>query len=138
MAAMTVEELKTFLAREFPQSASYGVELVSVGEGRGCLRLPVEERHLRPGGTVSGPSMMALVDMGMYVTLLAVIGPAALAVTSSLEIHFLRKPKPDADILAKIELLKVGRRLAVGRATLFSEGSEAPVADATATYAIPE
>ena len=95
------------------------------------------ERDLRPGGTVSGPAMMALADLAMYVLLLAHIGPVALALTTSFNINFLRKPAA-GEIRAEARLLKLGRRLAVGEIHLHSAGIAEPVAHATATYSIPD
>ena len=100
-------------------------------------RLLVDDRHLRPGGTVSGPSMFALADCAVYAMVLARVGRKALAVTTSCSFDFMRKPAADADIIAECRLLKLGRTLAVGDVLLFSEGSEAPVARSTMTYSIP-
>ena len=100
------------------------------------VRLVYHERHLRPGGTIAGTSLMGLADMAMYVTLLGMIGPVALAVTTSLNINFLRKPGAK-DVIGECRLLKLGRRLAVGEVTMYSEGDVAPVAHATVTYSIP-
>jgi uncharacterized protein (TIGR00369 family) len=101
------------------------------------LRMPVARRHLRPGGTVSGPSMFALADVSVYLAILAMIGPKALAVTTSCSIDFMRKPEAGADMICACRLLKLGRVLAVGECLLFSEGLQAPVARASLTYAIP-
>lgn len=95
------------------------------------------EQDLRPGGTVSGPTMMALADTALYVALLREIGLVPLAVTTSLNFNFLRKPVADRDLLAECRLLKRGKSLAVGEVSICSEGNEAPVAHATGTYSIP-
>ncbi len=102
------------------------------------LRLLRDVRHLRPGGTVSGPSMALLADVGFYVALLATIGPKALSVTTSMSLNFMRKPADD-DLLCAARIMKLGKRLAVGEAALYSpEGNPAqPVAHAMLTYAIP-
>jgi uncharacterized protein (TIGR00369 family) len=92
---------------------------------------------LRPGGTVSGPTLMALADFAMYVVLLSAIGPVGLAVTTNLNINFLRKGQPGRDVLAAARLLKLGKRLAVGEVNLLSGGSPDPIAHVTATYSIP-
>lgn len=128
--------LTTFLAKEFPQAADdFSVEEVTdVGLK---LRLKVAERHLRPGGTVSGPAMFGLADVAVYFAILSRIGPKALTVTTSASLDFLRKPKAGADIIADCRLLKLGRVLAVGDVLLFSEGQDAPVARASMTYSIP-
>ncbi|MCW2276219.1 uncharacterized protein (TIGR00369 family) [Rhodoblastus acidophilus] len=136
---MSLAEVEAFLEAEFPQLRHGGrimVRVESVGPMTARLRLHSDERHLRPGGTVSGPAMFMLVDVGIYVAILAQIGPVALAVTTNLNINFLRKP-PHGDILAEISLLKLGKRLAVGEATLFAEGDDEPVAHAVGTYSIP-
>ena len=100
------------------------------------LRLVASEKHLRPGGTVSGPSMFALADVCLYIAILAQIGPVALAVTTNLNINFLRRPSP-GDLVADCRLLKLGNRLAVGEVFLHSQGEDEPVAHATGTYSIP-
>jgi uncharacterized protein (TIGR00369 family) len=128
--------LTAFLSRAFPQAAGEFV-VESVAEDALTLRMPVAERHLRPGGTVSGPSMFALADVAVYLALLAMIGPEALAVTTGASIDFLRKPAPGRDLLADCRLLKRGRVLAVGDVLIRSEGDPAPVARATLTYSIP-
>jgi len=133
MGRMTAQEVQRFLEREFPQGVG-AVEAVSPMAAR--MRMAVDDAHLRPGGTVSGPAMMALADTTMYVAILAEIGPVALAVTTNLNINFLRKPRP-ADLIADARLLKLGRRLAVGEVTLYSEGMDEAVAHATCTYSIP-
>jgi uncharacterized protein (TIGR00369 family) len=135
---MTVAELEAFLDREFPQihhgGRTYHVE--SVGPLTARLRMDYHERHVRPGGTVSGPSMMALADLALYVTILAHIGPVALALTTNLSFNFLRKAEPRA-LMADCRLLKLGRRLAVGEVSIFAEGASDLVCHATGTYSIP-
>src|SRR5207245_5093496 len=103
-----------------------------------CLiRERFHERMLRPGGTVSGPTLMALADVAMYVVLLSAIGPVGLAVTTNLTINFLRKGAPGQDVLAAAKLLKLGKRLAVGEVNLLSGSSPDPIAHVTSTYSIP-
>lgn len=132
--AMTVAELRDFLAREFPQSP---VAIDTVARHQASVRQRIGPAQLRPGGTVSGPTMMALADTAAYVAILAMIGPVALAVTTNLSITFLRKPAANADLIADARLLKLGRRLAVAEIGLHSEGDESLVAHATVTYSIP-
>lgn len=134
---MTFEQLQAFLAEQFPQGAQYG-ELSALGDGWAEMCLPVDDQHLRPGGTVSGPAMMGLADVAMYAALLSRIGPVALAVTINLNINFLRKPKAGVPVMARAQLLKVGKRLGVGEVYLTSQGEDDPVAHVTLTYAIPE
>lgn len=132
---MQPHEIEAFLAREFPQVSGYGVTRVD-GQGAG-MRLAVQDRHLRPGGTVSGPTMFELADLAMYAAILSRIGPVALAVTTGASIDFIRKPAAERDLLAECRLLKLGKVLAVGDVLIRSEGSEEPVARASLTYSIP-
>lgn len=133
---MTVTELQDFVAREFPQLGNDFV-IEDLSETGARVRLQVAERHLRPGGTVSGPSMFALADVGMYLAILAQIGPVALAVTTNCSIDFMRKPAADADLICETRLLKLGRVLAVGDALITSDGQAGVVARASLTYSIP-
>ena len=133
---MSVAELTAFLAREFPQVRDdFIVEHVAAGEIR--IRMPVAEHNLRPGGTVSGPSMFALADVTIYLALLAMIGPQALAVTTNCSIDFMRKPPAGTDLLAEGRILKLGRVLAVGDVLIRADGKPEPVARASLTYSIP-
>ncbi len=128
--------LTGFLKREFGQVAQdFAVE--RVGPEGLVLRLKVSERHLRPGGTVSGPSIFALADVAMYLAILSRIGPVALAVTTNSSIDFMRKPVAGRDLLGEARLLKLGRSLAVGDVLVRSEGQAEPVARASLTYSIP-
>lgn len=137
-AKMTVAELEEFLHREFPQAFSGGEILIESADGASSLlRQPYSEQMLRPGGTVSGPTLMALADFAMYVVLLSAIGPVGLAVTTSLNINFLRKGQPGQDVMAAARLLKLGKRLAVGEVLLLSGTSPDPIAHVTSTYSIP-
>lgn len=132
---LTAEEVAAFVDQVFPQQQGV-YRVASVGAMSAVLTQAIDERHLRPGGTVSGPTMFALADCAFYVAVLAMIGREALTVTTTLTINFLRKP-PAADLRAEARILKLGRLLATGDVALFSEGVEGPVAHATATYAIP-
>jgi uncharacterized protein (TIGR00369 family) len=136
MPRMTVADLEAFLAAQFPQLDTFPFKIERVEERFVEVRLFYDDRHLRPGGTISGPSLMSLADTAMYVLVLSLVGPVALAVTTNLNINFLRKPQP-GDVLARAELLKLGSRLAVGSVTMFSAGEAEPVAHATVTYSIP-
>jgi uncharacterized protein (TIGR00369 family) len=137
-AALTATELERLLAGEFPEAfhAESGLEILEVRHGGSRVRLAPQPKATRPGGTVSGPTLMMLADVAMYVALLASIGWVPLAVTVNLNIHFLRKPPPGA-LIADCRLIKLGRRFAVGEVMLFCEGAEDAVAKATSTYAIP-
>lgn len=133
---MDRDALGAFLRSEFQQVAEMfaidHVEPMSV-----TVRLLHDERHLRPGGTVSGPAMFALADVAVYLAILAMVGPKALSVTTNCAIDFMRKPEAGVDLICKTRLLKLGRVLAVGDCLIFAEGSDAPVARASLTYSIP-
>lgn len=133
---LTAEELAGFLDEVFPQIRGEA-SIEAVGPMTARMRLHVAERHLRPGGTISGPTMFMLADVAFYVAVLAMIGREPLTVTTNLSINFLRKP-PLADLIGEARILKLGRSLAVGDATLVSATDESrPVAHASVTYAIP-
>ena len=136
MTVMTVEQIEHFLDEVFPQRIG---QVESVGEMRATLRLKVGHEHLRPGPRVSGPTMMGLADVALYVAILAQIGPEAMAVTSDLNCHFLRAASGDNDIVAHAKLIKLGRRLAVGEVQIFSASDDTrPVVHVTASYALPD
>ncbi len=130
----TTEELNAFFRSEFPQAK---VSVEALGDGSATVRHSVGVAELRPGGTVSGPVMMATADVALYAAILGSIGIVPLAVTTNLNINFLRKPAAGRDILGVCSLLKVGKTLAIGEVSLYSDGSNEPVAHATGTYAIP-
>ena len=136
--AMSVEQLERFLAIQFPQvfHPASGLRIEQVWHGGGRVRQAYQPQFIRPGGTISGPTMMALADFAMYVGVLASIGPVPLAVTINLNINFLRKPEA-RDLIAECRLLKLGKRLVVGEVTILSDGWEEPVAHVTSTYSIP-
>jgi uncharacterized protein (TIGR00369 family) len=134
--ALDKEELAAYLHEVFPQVRD-DFAIDELTEGGVTMRLLTAERHLRPGGTVSGPSMFALADVTVYALVLSRIGRAALAVTTNCSLDFMRKPAAGVDMIAKGKLLKLGRVLAVGDVLLFSEGSDKPVARASMTYSIP-
>ncbi len=136
MLKMNTAELEAFLSAEFLQVAE-DFTLDAVTENKLVVRLNVSDRHLRPGGTVSGPSMFGLADVGVYLAILSRIGPVALAVTTNCSIDFMRKPEAGRDIICDTRLLKLGRVLAVGECHLRSDGSEKVVARASLTYSIP-
>ena len=135
---MSVEELERFLATEFPQAfyPGSGLSIEKVWHGGGRVRQAYSEKFIRPGGTISGPTMMQLADFALYVAVLATIGPVPLAVTINLNINFLRKPE-QRDLIAEARILKLGKRLAVMEVNIFSDGSDEPVAHVTSTYSIP-
>lgn len=128
--------LMAFLASDFAEVAADFV--VDRADSAGLdLRLRVAARHLRPGGTVSGPTLFALADVAIYLAILSRIGPKALTVTTSASIDFLRKPVAGVDLIGKARILKLGRVLVVGDVLVYSDGTPDPVARATLTYSIP-
>jgi uncharacterized protein (TIGR00369 family) len=135
---MSAAEVATLLQGEFPQAFQdgSGITIEDAWYGGCRVRRAFNDRFLRPGGTISGPTMMALADFAMYVGVLASIGPVPLAVTTNLNINFLRKPAT-RDLIAECRLLKLGKRLAVGEVAIHSEGMDDPVAHVTSTYSIP-
>jgi acyl-coenzyme A thioesterase PaaI-like protein len=130
----TKAEIVEFIAAQFPQSKCV---IEAVGNKSATIRHNITEAELRPGGTVSGPVLMTVADVGLYVAILGEIGIVPLAVTTSLNINFLRKPAADKAIIGVCKLIKVGRTLAIGEVALYSEGNDEPVAHAVGTYAIP-
>lgn len=137
-AALTAAELEERLAAEFPEAfhPGNGLSILAVAHGAARVRLVPGANATRPGGTVSGPVLMTLADVTMYVAVLASIGWVPLAVTTNLNINFLRKPMPGA-LVADCTLIKLGKRLAVGAVTISCEGNAQPIAHATSTYSIP-
>jgi uncharacterized protein (TIGR00369 family) len=137
--ALSRGDMENFLRAEFPQvfNAESGLAIEEIWYGGVRLRQACREAFIRPGGTISGPTMMALADFAMYLAVLAAIGPVPLAVTTSLTINFLRRPAA-ADLVAEAELMKLGKRLAVGQVEIRSAGEAELVAHATSTYSIPQ
>ncbi|WP_209503963.1 MULTISPECIES: PaaI family thioesterase [unclassified Ruegeria] len=134
--AMNRDELSQYLKEVFPQvHKDFVVE--DLTQDTITMRLVVQDQHLRPGGTVSGPSMFGLADVCVYAMVLARKGRQSLAVTTNSSLDFLRKPEGNTDMIAKCRLLKLGRTLAVGDVLMYSDGAEDPVARATMTYSLP-
>ncbi len=132
---MTSDEAFVFLEDVFPQiGGKFAIEEIT--SMRSLIRMKINDSNLRPGGTVSGPAMFELADCAFYVAIMGMIGKEALTVTTNATINFLNKPKP-VDLICEARILKLGKLLATGDATIWSEGQEAPVAHATMTYAIP-
>jgi uncharacterized protein (TIGR00369 family) len=135
MGKVTPRQVQDLL-REYQLDHDGHIQIESLGGRSARARFRVAKKHLRPGNTVSGPTLMALADVAMYAALLGEIGLVPLAVTTSLNINFLRKPA-QKDVYGDARLLKVGKRLAVGEVSLYSEGEAEPVAHVTCTYSIP-
>lgn len=133
---LTAEALTEYLQQVFPNAASFA-HIESIGPMTARLRVPIQDQYLRPGGTVSGPTMFTLADTAFYVATMAMIGREAMTVTTSLTINFLARP-PAADLIGEARILKLGRRLSVGDVTIWSAArDDGPVAHAAVTYAIP-
>ena len=128
------QKIIDFLKQEYPQF-SYTIE--AVGERKAIVCHATRQDDLRPGGTVSGPTMFGLADATLYIAILGELGIIPLAVTTNMSINFLRRPAPDKDIIANCQLMKVGKKLVVGEVTLYSEGMDEPIAHAVGTYSIP-
>ncbi|MEO7726256.1 MAG: PaaI family thioesterase [Burkholderiales bacterium] len=134
-ARITPQQVQALL-REYQLDNDGHISIETVGGKAARARFHVGKKHLRPGDTVSGPTLMALADVAMYAALLGEIGLVPLAVTTNLNINFLRKPA-QKDVIGEAKLLKVGKRLAVGEVTLYADGEPDPVAHVTCTYSIP-
>jgi len=137
--AMDAEAIARLLHDVFPQAfyPGCGLSIERVGYADIRVRRHFQEASIRPGGTISGPTMMELADFAMYVAVFSAVGPQPLAVTTNLNINFLRKPG-QADLIADARLMKVGKRLAVGEVTIYSDSMPDPVAHVTSTYSIPD
>ena len=133
---ITIAEFDEINRRAGTFTERYGFVTEHIGYGEARVRLPYDESHLRPGGTISGPAMMALADISLFAVVLGMIGKVENAVTSNLNINFLRRPEP-ADLVAYGTIIKLGKRLAVCEATILSDGAEDPVAHVTGTYSLP-
>ena len=137
-AVLSGAEVAELLQSEFPQMffPGSGTTIEEAWHGGCRVRRAFSDKFLRPGGTISGPTMMGLTDFAMYVAILASVGPVPLAVTTNLNINFLRKPAA-RDLIAEVKLIKLGKRLAVGEVEIYCDGDDEMVAHATATYSIP-
>ncbi len=136
MPEITVEAFNVIVEEELPLAFELGVQATEIGAGVATLMIPYDAKMLRPGGTMSGPTMMMLADACMYAVVLSEIGIVKLAVTTNLNINFLKKPEPH-NLIAKGSMLKCGKRLAVMAVDLYAEGSDDLIAHATGTYSIP-
>ncbi len=132
---MNASEVEGYIDEVFPQIADYGFCVENLEVGKISVSMKITDKHLRPGGTVSGPTMFTLADCASYLIVLAHIGKVALAVTTNLNINFISKP--EGDLIADAQLLKLGKRLAVCEISIRSKVTETLVAHATATYSIP-
>jgi uncharacterized protein (TIGR00369 family) len=137
-SAMSIPEIEDLLVREFPQAMrpGSGLKIEHVAYAVARVRKTFNPNSVRPGGTISGPTMMGLADFALYVAIFSAIGPQTLAVTTNLNINFLSKPA-QADLIAEARLIKVGKRLVVGEVALRSDGADELLAHVTATYSVP-
>lgn len=136
MSRISQEEFEQLARDHVPFVGTLGLRVEHIEAGKATIRLPFRDDFIRPGGTVSGPVQMALADLVMYAVVMSLIGRVELAVTTNLTCNFLRRPRP-ADLVGYGQILKLGRRLAVGEVLLYSEGDLEPVAHITCTYSIP-
>jgi len=134
MANLSTSEIKAFFDSEFPDN---NLVVEQAGNRTARIRRAPQNEDLRPGGTVSGPFMMGLVDTAIYVAIFGELGLLAMAVTTNLNINFLRKPIAAKDVIAECRLLKVGKQLVIAEVSLYSEGDSEPIAHAVGTYSIP-
>jgi len=130
----TKQEIENFLKTDFPQAKC---TIDAIGEQSATVRHAIGFDELRPGGTVSGPTLMTIADCALYIAILGEIGIVSLTVTTSLTINFMRKPSSTKDIIGRCTLLKVGKSLIVGEVLLYSEGDDKPVAHVVGTYSVP-
>jgi uncharacterized protein (TIGR00369 family) len=136
MTRISVEELQDVIDTGLPLSTFFNIKVEKVGQGKATMRLVYKPDLVRPGGTIAGPALMALADAVMYGVVLSAIGRVELAVTTNLNINFLRKPA-NTDIIAEGSMLKLGKRLAVCEVSLVAENDDELVAHVTGTYSIP-
>lgn len=136
MNKITPAEFESIAKYHVPIVGYLGISIEEIGDGTAKARAPYRKDFLRPGGTIAGPVLMALADFAMYAAVLSKIGKVELTVTTNLNINFLRRPS-QKDVLAYAQLVKLGRRLAVGQIDLYSEGESDLIAHVTSTYSIP-
>ena len=136
MTAITIQEIELLTLESLPFAVDNGFSVDSVGSGTSTVRAPYQESFLRPGGTISGPVIMGLADYALFVAIQTKIGLVELAVTTNLNINFLRRPDP-GDLLAVANVIKIGKRLAVGQIEVYLDGEESMIAHVTSTYSIP-
>jgi uncharacterized protein (TIGR00369 family) len=133
---ITADEFLGVLRDGLPSAAAMPLDILALEHGVAVVRMRTGDGDLRPGGTLAGPVLFGLADLAMYAAVMTALGKMPLAVTTSATIHFLRRPKP-GPLIARATLLKVGQRLVVGDVRIMSEGSDDPIAQATASYALP-
>ena len=132
---MSKIDLENFLEKEFPQ-VSNNFKILNTKPNSLSMLMHISDEHLRPGGTVSGPTMFLLADVSFYLATLSMIGPKSLTVTTNCSINFLRKPNI-SDLISETRVLKIGKTLSVGDVLIYSKGIKEPVSHASLTYSIP-
>ena len=130
------QEFEAIVRHDVPLVGGFDIRVADIGEGEITLTMPYQDRFVRPGGTVMGPALFGLADVALYGAVMSALGRVDLAVTTSMTINFLRRPRP-APVRAEARLIKLGKRLAYGEVLLFSGDDADPVAHATGTYSIP-
>ena len=134
---LTALEVQTLIRSGLPMAEDIDLRIDRLDEEGVLARVPFHAKLVRPGGTISGPTIMALGDAAMYAVVLGRLGRVEMAVTSNLNINFLVRPKP-VDLLAAARILRLSRRQAVCEVSLYSAGNEDElVAHVTGTYALP-
>ena len=136
VARITRHELEELARDHVPVAGQLGLSVEAIEPGKVCMRVPYRDDFVRPGGTIAGPVMMALADFAMYGAILSLIGRVELAVTTNFNINFLRRPGP-GDVIAKANILKLGKLLAVGEVLVYIDDEDSLVAHVTSTYSIP-
>ena len=136
MPRITIDQIEALCERDLPFAKTLGLTVDDIGRGTAVVRLPYKSDLLRPGGTISGPAIMGLADFAVYVTVLSLIGPVELAVTTNLNVNFLRRPPP-GPLIADGRMMKLGKRLAVVEVNVAGEDDGGPIAHVTGTYSIP-
>lgn len=136
MSALTAEQVQGLIRLGVPMAEDIDLRIDHLDGDKAVARVPFHSKLVRPGGTLSGPTIMALADAAMYAVVLGRLGRVEMAVTANLNINFLAKPKP-VDLLAEARILRLSRRQAVCEVSLYSQGEEDLVAHVTGTYALP-
>ena len=136
MSRISQHEFEQLVKEHLPFIGALNIQIECLEAGKATLRLPFREDFIRPGGSVSGPVQLGFADIVMYAVVMSVLGRIEMACTTNLTCNFLSRPRP-VDLLGCGQILKLGKRLAVGEVMLYSDGDSAPVAHVTCTYSIP-
>ncbi|MCB1837355.1 MAG: PaaI family thioesterase [Alcanivoracaceae bacterium] len=134
--SLTAAQVQQLIRDGLPMAEASGLIVEEREDGGIRMRQPFDPRTIRPGGTLSGPTMMGLADAAMYAAILSRLGRVEMAVTQNLNINFLARPAP-AELVADAEIIRLGRRSAVLEVRVYSEGGDQLVAHVTGIYALP-